>query len=150
MGFLSRHQQGRLTRRPLSGRFGALRQSAGDHGGWDRSSIEFDFNKELEPYVRNTLKDYFSPTKAFQKLQTDLLDHLGSLVSLPEQMRHVLAKIEKGEIGVKIDTADLEGMKREFDRQNDLRILGIVLTAVGFGTAALLHLEGKTTFLVFL
>lgn len=110
---------------------------------------EFDFNKELEPYVRNALKDYFSPTKAFQKIQTDLLDHLGSLVGLPEQMRHVLAKIDKGEIGVKIDTADLEGVKREFDRQNDLRILGIVLTAVAFGTAALLHLEGKTTFFGF-
>lgn len=110
---------------------------------------EFDFNKELEPYVRNALKDYFSPKKAFRKLQTDLLDHVGALVGLPDRIGHVLAKIEKGEIGVKIDTADLEGVKREFDRQNDLRILGIVLTAVGFGTAALLHLEGKTAFFGF-
>jgi hypothetical protein len=40
-------------------------------------------------------------------------------------------------------------MKREFDRQNDLRILGIVLTAVLFATFGLLYLEGKTTLLGF-
>ncbi|MFY9268703.1 MAG: AarF/ABC1/UbiB kinase family protein [Candidatus Manganitrophaceae bacterium] len=106
---------------------------------------EFDFNKELEPYVRRALKDYFSPRRTFQKIQSDLLDHLGFLVHLPEQMRHVLAKIEKGEIGVKLDTGDLEGMKREFDRQNDLRILGLVLTAVFFATGGLLYLEGTKT-----
>lgn len=108
---------------------------------------DFDFNRELEPYVRKALKEYFSPAKAFQRLQTDLLDHLGSLTTLPEQLRKVLSKIEKGEIGIKLDSGDLEGMKREFDRQNDLRILGLVLTAVVLGTLALLHLEGKTLFL---
>ncbi|NKE72664.1 ABC1 kinase family protein [Candidatus Manganitrophus noduliformans] len=104
---------------------------------------KFDFNKELEPYVMRALKDQFSPTKMFQKLQADLLDHVGFLASLPEEIKHALAKIEKGEIGVKIDTQEIQGMKREFDRQNDLRILGMVLTAVVLATFGLLHLEGK-------
>lgn len=68
---------------------------------------------------------------------------IGFLASLPEEIRHALAKIEKGEIGVKIDTQEIQGMKREFDRQNDLRILGMVLTAAVLATFGLLHLEGK-------
>lgn len=115
-------------------------------GMGSRLDPDFNFNRELEPYVRKALKEYFSPAKAFQKLQTDLLDHLGSLASLPQQIQQVLSKLEKGEIGVKLDAIDLDGMKREFDRQNDLRILGLVLTAVMLGTLALFHLEGKTHF----
>jgi hypothetical protein len=61
-------------------------------------------------------------------------------------MQRVFGKIEKGEIGVKLDTGDLQGMKQELDRQNDLRILGVVLTAVILGTFALLHVEGRTAF----
>jgi hypothetical protein len=36
-------------------------------------------------------------------------------------------------------------MKKEFDRQNDLRVLGMVLTAVVVATLALLHFEGTST-----
>jgi ubiquinone biosynthesis protein len=106
---------------------------------------EFDFNKELKPYVMRALKDQFSPTKLFQKIQADLLDQIGFLATLPEAIRQTLAKIEKGEIGVKIDAEEIQEMKREFDRQNDLRILGIVLTAVVLSTLGLLYLEGKNS-----
>jgi hypothetical protein len=43
----------------------------------------------------------------------------------------------------------LKEIEREFDRQNDLRILGIVLTAVFFGMLGLLYLEGTRTILGF-
>ncbi|MEW6681474.1 MAG: AarF/ABC1/UbiB kinase family protein [Nitrospirota bacterium] len=108
---------------------------------------EFDLNSELAPFVTNALKGYFSPTKAFEQLQTDLLDYAASVRTFPDRVLNVLTKLEKGEIGVKLDTGDLEGMKKEFDRQNDLRILGMVLTAVVVATLALLHLEGTATIL---
>jgi len=106
---------------------------------------EFDLNRELEPFLWTALKEYFSPTRALHQFQTDLLDFLNLLRDLPERMAGALSKIERGEIGVKFDAADLYGMKAEFDRQNDLRILGIVLTAVFLATGGLLYLEGKRT-----
>jgi ubiquinone biosynthesis protein len=106
---------------------------------------QFNFNQELEPFLKKALKSYFSPTKAIQRLETNLLDYVGALTDLPERMQNVLTKIEKGEIGIKLDAGDLQGIKKEFDRQNDLRILGIVLTAVVFGTLGLLYVEGRTT-----
>jgi ubiquinone biosynthesis protein len=106
---------------------------------------EFDLNSELAPFVTSALKGYLSPKKAFEGLQTDLLDYAASVKSFPDRVVNVLTKIEKGEIGVKLDAGDLAGMKKEFDRQNDLRMLGMVLTAVVFAALALLHFEGTTT-----
>ncbi|MFZ5862496.1 MAG: ABC1 kinase family protein [Nitrospirota bacterium] len=106
---------------------------------------EFDLNSELAPFVTSALKGYFAPRRLFEQVQTDLLDYAASVRSLPDRVLKVLGKLEKGEIGVKLDTGDLDGMKKEFDRQNDLRILGMVLTAVIFATLALLHSEGTTT-----
>ncbi|MEW6324228.1 MAG: AarF/ABC1/UbiB kinase family protein [Nitrospirota bacterium] len=108
---------------------------------------DFDLNQELKPFVAKAMADYFSPANALQSLKTDVLDYVGALKALPERLQNVLTKLERGEIGIKLDTEDLQGIKCEFDRQNDLRILGIVLTAVLLATFGLLHLEGKTTFL---
>jgi len=110
---------------------------------------EFDFNNELEPFVKKAVMKQFSPTKALQTAQSELLDYIGFLKEIPERVQNVLTKLEKGEIGIKFDTGDLKEIEREFDRQNDLRILGIVLTAVFFGMLGLLYLEGTRTILGF-
>ena len=110
---------------------------------------EFDFNEELKPFVRKAMMKHFSPANALQTFEADVLDYLGFIKDLPERVQNVLAKMEKGEIGIKLDTEDLQGIKREFDRQNDLRILGVVLTAVFFATFGLLYLEGQKTLLGF-
>ena len=106
---------------------------------------EFDFNKELEPFVKRAMMKQFSPAKALQSVEADILDYLGFIKNLPERVQTVLTKLEKGEIGIKLDTGDLQGLKREFDRQNDLRLLGVALAAVSFATFALLYLEGQKT-----
>ncbi len=106
---------------------------------------EFDFNKELEPFVQKALIQHFSPRRLLNTLETELLDTLGFLKYLPERVQNFLTKMEKGEVGIKLDTEDLQGIKKEFDRQNDLRILGVVVTAVFFATFGLFYLEGKKT-----
>jgi ubiquinone biosynthesis protein len=108
---------------------------------------DFNFNQELEPFVRKAVMSHLSPAKALRRIETDFLDYISALTDLPDRLQRVLARLETGEIGIKLDAADLKGLQREFDRQNDLRILGIVLTAVFFGTFGLLYLEGQRTLL---
>jgi ubiquinone biosynthesis protein len=110
---------------------------------------EFDFNQELEPFVKRAMLKQFNPAKAVRTLEADLLDYMGFIRDLPERVQNVLTKIEKGEIGVKFDAGDLKEIEREFDRQNDLRILGIVLTAVFFGMIGIFYLEGTRTVMGF-
>ncbi len=106
---------------------------------------EFNFNEELEPFVKRAMMKQFSPVKALQSVEADILDYLGFIKNLPERVQTVLTKLEKGEIGIKLDTGDLQGLKREFDRQNDLRLLGVALATVSFATFGLLYLEGQKT-----
>lgn len=108
---------------------------------------EFDLNREVAPFLSNALKAYFNPTRAWRRFEADLLDLLSLARDLPERAERALSKIERGEIGIKLDPQDLYGMKAEFDRQNDLRILGVVLTAVFLATGGLFYLEGKRTLL---
>lgn len=110
---------------------------------------EFDFNQELEPFVKRAMLKQFNPATAVRTLEADMLDYMGFIRDLPERVQNVLTKIEKGEIGVKFDAGDLKEIEREFDRQNDLRILGIVLTAVFFGMIGLFYLEGTRTVMGF-
>lgn len=103
---------------------------------------ELNFNKELQPFVEKALKFYLDPRHALRSLKTDIFDYLEFLKTLPERTQKLLSNIESGGISVKVDASELLGLKREFDRQNDVRILGMIATAVLLATAALLHFEG--------
>lgn len=104
---------------------------------------EFNFNKEFKPFVEKALKRYLSPEQMLRSLKTDIFDYLEFLKTLPERTQNLLQKIEKGELSVKVDSTEILGIKEEFDRQNDLRILGTLLVAVFFATAGLFYFEGQ-------
>lgn len=104
---------------------------------------EFDFNRELQPFVEKALKSYLDPAKALQTFKADIFDYLGFLKSLPEKTQGLLQKIEEGNLGVKIDATELLGIKTEFDRQNDLRILGTAVIALVIVSVVFFYLEGS-------
>lgn len=103
---------------------------------------QFDLNKELQPFVEKALKIYLDPAKALQTLKTDIFDYLGFLKTLPEKTQGLLQKIEQGDLAVKIDATELLGIKTEFDRQNDLRILGTATIALFIVSAVFSYFEG--------
>lgn len=104
---------------------------------------QFDLNKELQPFVEKALKTYLDPKKALQTLKTDIFDYLGFLKTLPEKTQGLLQKIEQGDLAVKIDATELLGIKTEFDRQNDLRILGAATIVLFFISVIFAYLEGR-------
>ncbi len=108
---------------------------------------DFDFNKELRPFIDKALKFYLDPRRAFQSLKTDAFDYLEFFKTLPERTQALLQKLERGELSVRFDTTEFLGFKKELDRQNDLRILGMVLAIVFLVTSGLLYLEGTKTIL---
>lgn len=103
---------------------------------------QFDFNKEFKPFVERALRTYLDPRRALQTLKTDIFDYLGFLKTLPEKTQSLLQKIEKGDLEVKIDATELLGIKTEFDRQNDVRVLGTATIALFVISAAFSYLEG--------
>lgn len=105
---------------------------------------DFDINKGLKPYLRQVVIKELSPAKLARKAEVSLFEYLNFFKKLPEETLDLLKKIEQGEIGVKINTNELRDITRELDRQNDARILAIVITAMVIGSAASLRLEEQT------
>ncbi len=108
---------------------------------------EFDFNKELEPFVERALTYYLDPRRAAQSFKADVFDYLGFLKTFPERTQALLQKIESGALGVKLDAGDLLGLKKEFDRQNDLRMLGVLAGALLLVTGGFFYAEGARAIL---
>ena len=82
------------------------------------------------------------PKKNLQTLKSDIFDYLEFLKTLPEKTQTLLQKFEKGDIGVKIDTRELLGIKTEFDRQNDSRILGLITMVLFLVSSVFAFSEG--------
>lgn len=110
---------------------------------------QFDFNKQFQPFVKKAYKAYLNPKKIMNNLESDIFDYINTIKTLPERTLELMKKIDQGNLGVKIDTAEILGIKEEFDRQNSIRVLGIIITAVLIVTGILFHLEGKTIFFGF-
>lgn len=104
---------------------------------------KFNFNKELQPFVDKVLRAYLDPRHVLRTFKTAIFDYLEFIKTFPELTKDMFQKIEKGEINVKLDTSEFIGFKEGFDRQNDLRILGMALVSVFLVTAGFLFLEGK-------
>jgi len=108
---------------------------------------DFNLNDELKPLADEAMKDFLNPLKRLDELKANAFDYLDYIERLPEESMRLLDKIQRGELGVKIDASDLTGLKEEFDRQNDVRILGIVTITVLIVTVFLRVSEGQRTLL---
>ncbi|MBI3337305.1 MAG: AarF/ABC1/UbiB kinase family protein [Candidatus Staskawiczbacteria bacterium] len=103
---------------------------------------EFNFNKELQPFVQKAFNAYLNPKKALNNLKTDIFDYLDFLKNLPEKTQILLKKMEKNDFGVKIDVSELLGIKTEFDRQNDVRVLGGITGVLFIISSIFAYFEG--------
>lgn len=103
---------------------------------------DFDLNAEVKPFIDRAFKEYLDPQKALRALRTDIFDYLDFFKTLPERTQSLLQKIETGDINIKIDAKELIGIKTEFDRQNDSRILGAATIVLFFVSVIFAYIEG--------
>jgi len=106
---------------------------------------DFNLNVELAPLAEEAMKDFMDPLKRLDELKANAFDYMDYLERLPEESMRMLDKIQRGELGVKIDAGDIAGLKEEFDRQNDVRILGAITVTVLIVTVFLRVSDGVRT-----
>lgn len=106
---------------------------------------DFNLNDELAPLADQAKKDFLNPLKRLDQLKANAFDYLDYIERLPEESMRMLDKIQRGELGVKIDASDITGLKEEFDRQNDVRILGAITVTVLIVTVFLRVSDGIRT-----
>ncbi|MCR4314297.1 MAG: AarF/UbiB family protein [Candidatus Uhrbacteria bacterium] len=103
---------------------------------------DFKFNEHFKPFVEEAFREYFNPKRAVKSLKSDLLDYADMLRTFPEKLQEAVQKINIDEIRVKVNATELYDLKAEFDRQNDVRLLGLALTALLIVSGVFLYLEG--------
>jgi ubiquinone biosynthesis protein len=106
---------------------------------------DIDLDEIFRPALTEIMRRELSPAKAARDLQSSAFDQIYLLKSLPEKARAILERIERGEVGVKVDLDELHDLKAEFDRQNDARLLAVLVAVLFLGSAAVARLDVNLT-----
>lgn len=105
---------------------------------------DLDLNEEIKKFVNTALIESIKPKKLAADLQISAFEYANFLKNLPKRTQNLMDKIEKGEIGVKINLKELQSFKQELDRQNDIKVISVITASVFLGSVILLTLEGQT------
>ncbi|MBI2551165.1 AarF/ABC1/UbiB kinase family protein [Candidatus Uhrbacteria bacterium] len=103
---------------------------------------KFDVAAKLRPYLQQLLTMDLKPERLAKRGREAVLDAANLLEDAPEAARKLMKLAQREEVGIKVDTTDFDEIKKEIDRQSDVRFLTLFLTADLLATAVLLHLEG--------
>ncbi|HTM68414.1 MAG TPA: AarF/UbiB family protein [Candidatus Binatia bacterium] len=106
-----------------------------------------DLDEAFRPFVGKVLAMELSPKRLTAVAQGDAFDSLYFLKHLPDRTRALFERLERGTLGVKIDLQELHDLKAEFDRQNDVRVLSLLVIVVLAASAIVLRLDESTAFL---
>lgn len=102
-----------------------------------------DLEAELTPFISEVVKRELDPSKIARDVTASVFDNLLFAKSLPGMTRALLERLEKGEVGVRIDLDELHDLKTEFDRQNDVRVLALLAAALLLGSAFVMRLDER-------
>ncbi|MBU0625850.1 hypothetical protein KKF05_05985 [Patescibacteria group bacterium] len=106
---------------------------------------DINLEEELRPLMAEVVKEELNPARLVADLKTTAFDNLYLLRHLPEQTQTLLERLNRGEIGVKLNLQELRDLKKEFDRQNDVRVLALLAVALLISSAVVLRLDIKAS-----
>ena len=107
---------------------------------------QFDIIENLRPYLNKLLAMELNPERILKRGRETMLDAANIAGDIPEATKKIISLLERETIGVKLNTKEFLEIKKEIDRQSDVRILSMILVADLLATAVLLHLEGIQKF----
>lgn len=110
---------------------------------------DIDIETEMRPMLTEVVREELSPKQVVANLKTSAFDSLYFMRHLPEQTQALFERLDRGEVGVKLNLQELRDLKEEFDRQNDVRVLALLAAALLIASAAVLRLDQRANALGF-
>lgn len=120
---------------------------------------EFDFAREMKPFIKKIIKEELNPIKAKTKILDQSLDYINYAQTFPDMTMQLLEKLNSGEIGVKINPEELKEIEIRMSGENYKKLATTIIAAglFAYGTAYLvenkllnLHISITAFSLVFL
>lgn len=91
---------------------------------------EFDFAKQMRPFIKEIVKSELNPKKQAIRLVDKSLDYINYAQSLPEATMRVIDKLDKGEIGIKIDPGEWSELEERIVSGGYKRFVSTVITVI--------------------
>jgi ubiquinone biosynthesis protein len=101
-------------------------------------SPDFDFFKEVLPYIESTFKKRFSPSSILQRLPSAAADLALFGIGLPKRLARIVRLVERGEIHFRSDVSGLELHMEHLERIVKMLVVGIISAALILGITILI------------
>ncbi len=91
---------------------------------------EFDFAKQMKPYIKKLIKSELSPAKTATQIFDQSLDYIQYARVFPEMVMQLMQKLSSGEIGVKINQSELGELEKRISAEGSKRLATTILLVV--------------------
>jgi len=99
---------------------------------------DLDVIKEAEPMVRRMGKNRFSPSNLMKGLQKNIRYLLRFQYELPRQTMDIISKLDRGELAIRFQHQNLEGLQATLERVVNRLVVGIVTGALFLGSGMII------------
>jgi ubiquinone biosynthesis protein len=96
---------------------------------------EFNIIEHVKPYARKLMIRRLDPTRQLRELSRMVGETFMLFKKLPSDMREILTKIKKDELGIRFEHRGLERITRELDRSSNRLSFAVVIAALIIGSA---------------
>ena len=99
---------------------------------------DLDVIKEAEPMVRRMSKNRFSPSNLLKGLQKNIRYLMRFQYELPRQTMDIISKLDRGELAIRFQHQNLEGLQATLERVVNRLVVGIVTGALFLGSGMII------------
>jgi len=102
---------------------------------------EFNFIAAAEPYATKLMRERLRPGILFEKTRKSAME-LGDFVTLfPKQMKQIVQKILKDDIGIRMTHVGMEKFIKDLDRSSNRIAFAMIISAILL-SSAIMHAAG--------
>jgi ubiquinone biosynthesis protein len=108
---------------------------------------EFDYFAAAKPYVEDLVRRRRHPLRMFRQAQKSVNAFTEAAAALPRQAKHVMGKLMRGEVGIKLHHEGFQHLIRDLDRSSNRLSFSIITAAIIVASSIIIHSgQGQTLF----
>lgn len=99
---------------------------------------DFNISLQLEPFVKELLKEKIKPSRLFNDSKGFAFDLIDLIKSFPENMSDIIAKIKSGKIHIEMEHKGLDSVMERFEATYNRVIIAIIIASLLVSSALII------------
>ena len=102
---------------------------------------DFDFISAAEPYASKLIKEKLKPGRLYEKARKNILEISDFAFFFPKQMKQIIQKMLRDDIGIKMTHVGMEKFIKDLDRSSNRIAFSMIISAILL-SSAIMHATG--------